>query len=55
MAKTLEKLRDYNPDFSGPVTPVRSVQMMQKVWEKASIEGGYGGEYLSHNGDKIWI
>lgn len=55
MAKLMEKLRDYNPNFSGPVTPVESVKMMQKVWENASIEAGYGGDFLSHKGDKIWL
>ena len=42
-------------NFCSPITPVQTVQVMQAVWEKASTEDGFGGTFLSHNGDKIWL
>jgi hypothetical protein len=55
LAGTLAKFQAYSPTFSGPLTPEQSVEAMQKVWEKASIENGNGGDFLSHKGDKIWL
>ncbi|KAH7383962.1 hypothetical protein BKA66DRAFT_463186 [Pyrenochaeta sp. MPI-SDFR-AT-0127] len=56
LSKTLASLgSDYSPNFSGPITPLQSVEAMQKVWEKASIEGGYNGAFVSHNDNKIWV
>lgn len=49
------KLASYAPDFKGPITPEESVKLVRGVWEKASIEGGYGGSFISHLGNKQWV
>ncbi|KAF2805520.1 NAD(P)-binding protein [Mytilinidion resinicola] len=53
--KTMEKFAHYAPHFKGPATPEASVQDVRSVWEKASIENGDGGTYLSHFGNKQWL
>ncbi|ETS80415.1 hypothetical protein PFICI_07944 [Pestalotiopsis fici W106-1] len=49
------KLAVYAPDFKGPITPEESVKAVRSVWEKASIEDGYGGAFISHLGNKQWV
>ncbi|KAL4875388.1 hypothetical protein BJY04DRAFT_232668 [Aspergillus karnatakaensis] len=49
------KLASYAPDFKGPITPEESVRLVRGVWERASIEGGYGGAFISHLGNKQWV
>lgn len=49
------KLTAYAPHFKGPITPEESVKAVRSVWEKASIEGGYGGAFVSHLGNKQWV
>lgn len=57
--KTVEgfagKLASYAPHFKGPITPEESVKAVRSVWEKASIEEGYGGAFISHLGNKQWV
>ncbi|KAL7931834.1 hypothetical protein V8C35DRAFT_282173 [Trichoderma chlorosporum] len=45
----------YNPDFKGPASPEAAVRDVISVWEKASIEGGSGGSYVSHHGNQKWL
>ncbi|CAG9951082.1 unnamed protein product [Clonostachys rosea f. rosea IK726] len=47
-------LRAY-PEWKGPAQPEDSVRDMLAVIEKASIEDGFGGSFLSHHGDKHWL
>lgn len=49
------KLVTYAPHFKGPITPEESVRHVRSTWEKASIEGGFGGAFVSHLGNKQWV
>ncbi|KAE8373965.1 hypothetical protein BDV26DRAFT_296445 [Aspergillus bertholletiae] len=49
------KLLEYAPHFKGPITPEESVRHVRSTWEKASIEGGFGGAFVSHLGNKQWV
>jgi NAD(P)-dependent dehydrogenase (short-subunit alcohol dehydrogenase family) len=49
------KLATYAPHFKGPITPEESVRHVRSTWEKASIEGGFGGAFVSHFGNKQWV
>ena len=55
MMKFAGKLVAYSPHFKGPITPEESVRHVRAIWEKASIEGGYGGAFISHLGNKQWV
>jgi hypothetical protein len=47
----LQKFLAYAPHFRGPSTPEDAVKAVISVWEKASIENGNGGAFLSHRGE----
>lgn len=49
------KLVSFAPHFKGPITPEESVRHVRATWEKASIEGGYAGAFISHLGNKQWV
>jgi hypothetical protein len=49
------KLASYAPHFKGPITPEESVKAVRSVWEKASIENGHAGAFISHLGNKQWV
>ncbi|KAL4956630.1 NAD(P)-binding protein [Aspergillus filifer] len=51
----IQKVLAYAPDFKGPITPEESVRHVRATWEKASIEGGFGGAFISHLGNKQWV
>lgn len=51
----MQKFKQYAPDFAGPITAEASVRDVINVWERASVENGDGGTYVSHKGDKKWI
>ncbi|KAI0555997.1 NAD(P)-binding protein [Xylaria curta] len=44
------KFKVYSPRYSGPVTPAESVKDILLQISKASLEGGYGGGFISHLG-----
>ena len=48
------RLATYAPHFKGPITPEESVQRVMSISEKASIEDGFGGAFVSHFGNKQW-
>lgn len=48
-------LMEYAPHFKGPISPEQSVKMVRSVWEKASIEDGFAGAFVSHYGNKQWV
>ncbi|KAH6603853.1 hypothetical protein Trco_007299 [Trichoderma cornu-damae] len=50
-----QKFVEYNPHFTGPSTPEAAVKNVISVWEKASLEGGSGGSFVSHHGNKQWL
>ncbi|KAM0350963.1 hypothetical protein ACHAPU_002741 [Fusarium lateritium] len=45
----------YAPGFSGPISPEDSVKAVTAVIDKASIEAGNGGSFVSHFGNKQWL
>ncbi|RFN47952.1 hypothetical protein FIE12Z_7675 [Fusarium flagelliforme] len=45
----------YAPHFTGPITPEESVTHVLSVINKASIDGGSGGSFVSHFGNKQWL
>ncbi|KAI1377707.1 hypothetical protein F4677DRAFT_415282 [Hypoxylon crocopeplum] len=51
----MQKFMQYAPDFTGPTTAEAAIKDVISVWEKASVENGDGGTYMSHKGDKKWI
>jgi hypothetical protein len=51
-----QKFAAYAPNFKGPSTPEDAIKDVISVWEKASIENGDGGAFLSHRGEvKNWL
>lgn len=51
----MAKFADYAPHFTGPSTPESSVKNVMAVINKASVEGGDGGSFVSHFGNKQWL
>ncbi|KAK4233438.1 hypothetical protein C8A03DRAFT_19494 [Achaetomium macrosporum] len=51
----MAKFVEYAPHFKGPDTPEQSVTAMRSVIANASIEKGYGGDFVSHYGNKQWL
>ena len=51
----LQKFTQYAPNFTGPASPDAAVRDVISVWEKASIENGDGGAFVSHYGNKQWL
>ncbi|RYP78227.1 hypothetical protein DL771_000704 [Monosporascus sp. 5C6A] len=51
----MQKFKQYAPDFNGPTAPELAVKDVISVWEKASVENGDGGTYVSHKGNKQWL
>jgi hypothetical protein len=49
------KLATYAPDFKGPVPVNEAIPVIRGAWEKASIESGHGGAFISHLGTKQWL
>ena len=49
------KFASYAPNFKGPITPEESVKAMLDVIEKANVNNGFGGAYVSHFGNKQWL
>lgn len=49
------KVTTYAPHFKGPIPVDEAVGTMRSTWEKASIETGFGGAFISQHGNKQWI
>jgi hypothetical protein len=45
----------YAPHFTGPISPEESAMAVLSVIDKASIEAGNGGSFVSHFGNKQWL
>lgn len=45
----------YAPDFKGMISVEECIRQIRSTWEKASIEDGFGGAFVSHYGDKQWL
>ena len=51
----ISKFGAYAPHFKGPMSAEESVKAVLGVVEKASLEDGYGGAFISHLGNKQWL
>ncbi|ORY58376.1 uncharacterized protein BCR38DRAFT_468649 [Pseudomassariella vexata] len=49
------KFMECKPDWNGPSTPQAAVTSVLEVAEKASIETGFPGSFVSHHGNKQWL
>ena len=49
------KFMEYAPHFKGPIAPEESIKAMLAVIEKASVDKGDGGTFISHLGNKQWL
>ncbi|KAK6077425.1 short-chain dehydrogenase [Seiridium cupressi] len=47
--------KKHAPHWEGPITPKASVEAVLSVIEKASVDGGDGGSFVSHYGNKQWV
>ncbi|KAI0448765.1 hypothetical protein F5B21DRAFT_518678 [Xylaria acuta] len=47
--------RAYAPHFVDPATPEEAIGDVISVWERASIEKGDAGHFVSHLGNKQWL
>ncbi|RYO79785.1 hypothetical protein DL766_006371 [Monosporascus sp. MC13-8B] len=53
--KGMARFLQYVPHFKGPATPEEAVKDVISVWERASIERGDAGNFVSHHGNKEWL
>jgi hypothetical protein len=51
----MAKFKAYAPHFTGPATPEDGIRDVLATIHRATIEDGFGGAFLSHNGDKQWL
>lgn len=51
----MQKFVEYAPHFTGPSTPNAAIKDVISVIDKASVEKGDGGSFVSHFGNKQWI
>ncbi|CAM1505987.1 Fc.00g116240.m01.CDS01 [Cosmosporella sp. VM-42] len=51
----ITKFTAYAPSFKGPISTEESVKAVLAVTNKASLENGDGGAFLSHHGNKEWL
>jgi len=49
------KLSTYAPHFKGPTPVDEAIRNIRSTWEKASIDSGYGGAFISQFGNKQWL
>lgn len=49
------KLQVYAPHFKGPISTTESVNRVRATFERASIDNGFAGSFVSHDGDKQWV
>jgi NADP-dependent 3-hydroxy acid dehydrogenase YdfG len=49
------KLKIYAPDFNGATPVDEAIPVIRSTWEKISIDGGYGGAFISQHGNKKWL
>ncbi|KAL4882052.1 NAD(P)-binding protein [Aspergillus karnatakaensis] len=54
-AAMIKAFSNYAPAFTGPITPAESVGYLREVIERAHVERGYAGGFLSHYGNKQWL
>jgi NAD(P)-dependent dehydrogenase (short-subunit alcohol dehydrogenase family) len=55
MAGQFQKFLAYAPHFKGMDSPDAGIRKVISVIERASIEDGFGGAFISQNGNKQWL
>ncbi|KAK0507094.1 hypothetical protein JMJ35_010552 [Cladonia borealis] len=55
LMKFMGRAQAYAPHFKGPVPVEEAVKTIRSLWERASIETGYAGAFVSHFGNKQWV
>ncbi|KAL4797712.1 hypothetical protein BDV19DRAFT_387140 [Aspergillus venezuelensis] len=51
----IRKFQAYAPNFRGPVSPETAVRRVLGVWERAIVENGDRGAFVSQYGNKTWL
>jgi len=49
------KMQAYAPHFKGAVPVDEAIRNLRSLWERASIETGYAGAFVSQFGNKQWM
>ncbi|KAK2770285.1 hypothetical protein FQN53_005632 [Emmonsiellopsis sp. PD_33] len=52
---SMSKMTAHSPHFKGLAPVNEAVRDVKSVWEKASIDGGSGGTFVSHYGNQQWL
>ena len=55
LSKFFGKLPAYAPSFKGAMPVEEAIPIIRATWERASIDSGYGGAFVSHFGNKQWL
>ncbi|KAM3069053.1 hypothetical protein ACMFMG_004233 [Clarireedia jacksonii] len=55
LKKVMENFQTYAPHFKGGVPVDEAIRTIRSLWERASIETGYAGAFVSQFGNKQWI
>ncbi|KAK8025038.1 hypothetical protein PG990_002861 [Apiospora arundinis] len=55
LGRMMKSFKEYAPHFENAAQPAEAIRDVINVWEKASIENGDGGAFLSHKGTKQWL
>ncbi len=50
-----DKFKQYSPTFQGPFPPAESAKSVLALVNKATVEGGYAGVFLSHTESKPYL
>lgn len=50
-----QKFKDYSPTFEGPVKTDVSVRSVLALVNKATVDGGYAGIFISHTEKKPYL
>ncbi|KAL7904442.1 hypothetical protein GGI35DRAFT_472385 [Trichoderma velutinum] len=50
-----QKFKDYSPNFQGPMKPEDSVKSILTLVNKATVDSGYAGVFISHKEEKPYI
>lgn len=49
------KFKQYSPTFQGPTSPENSAKSVLALVNKATVDGGYAGVFLSHTESKPYL
>ena len=49
------KFKEYSPTFQAPTKVDESVKSVLALIDKATVDGGYAGIFISHTGKKPYI